>query len=645
MPALTVQQLVGAAERLQARKVMADRDLDWMGLLETTRDRLMAQPFRPAVLSAYRKTIRGKCRVLTVVEPVERLIEEALLPLLHQAISPCLTDTVHGFVPGRSTFSAAEQLSLSLREGRHHLCQMDIQAYFDSIDHRRLRALLRSRLPEPVFAIINALMDAPLRLEGRLMNPAAGLPQGRATSPLLANLYLAPLDHALERAGHHCLRYGDDLLLSGESQREIELGSQRVRRMLATLGLTMNESKLRSFRYTGTPIDYLGHAVDERGVYQRIADERLRRITGPKDNGEEGDIAAPRPSRRSRTLYVARPGLYLHIKDSQIHLRCGKEIVRQVPLRCVDRVLLLSHAAMSSGFVSALITRKIPMQVFVGRGLAYGSLVSGGLPNPLRLRAQYDLSNARERRTRLARSIVSAKLEAMVRRLRSVRAASDQRLRIADMRIKLESAREFDQLRGHEGQASKLYYQGLGMRIRQPDFRFARRSRKPPKDAVNSLLSFTYSMLYSEMITALLASGLDPHPGLLHELSPGHPALASDLIEPYRVLIADSFVVTLINTRQVTAEGFYSQGNGGIYMTGETRNDVVTAYEHFMGRKLGGGKGHTTPRLLLDAAARAYLAVVLGECEDLELPLASAPDDTPERDAVLPPAAPEQVTP
>ncbi len=640
MPVLTVQQLVGAAERLHARKVMADRELDWMGLLESARDRLMAQPFRAMVLSAYRKTAKGKCRVLTIVEPGERLIEEALLPLLHEAITPCLSEAVHGFVPGRSTYTAAEQLSLALREGRHDLCQMDIQAYFDHIDRQRLRALLQPRLPEPVFAVISALIEAPLRLDGRVHKPAVGLAQGRAISPLLANLYLAPLDHALRRAGHHCLRYGDDLLLSAASGQEADVGSQRVRQMLGVLGLQMNEAKVRRFRYSGTPIDYLGHAVDERGVYQRISDDRLRRITGPKGTEAGPETPGAQPSRRTRTLYVARPGLYLHIKDSQILLRSGKEIIRQVPLRCVDRILLLSHAAMSSGFVSALITRKIPMQVFVGRGRAYGSLVSGGLPNPLRLRAQYDLSNARGRRTRLARNIVAAKLQAMLRRLRTVREAGPQRQRIDDMLQRLDGATSFDQLRGHEGQASKLYYQGLAKRIRQPDFQFRKRSRKPPKDAVNSLLSFSYSMLYSEMITALLAAGLDPHPGLLHELSPGHPALASDLIEPYRVLIADTFVVTLINTRQVTPEGFYSQANGGIYMTRETRNDVVTAYEHFMSRSLGGGKGHTTPRLLLDAAARAYLAVVLGECEELELPLATVPNDTPERDEVRPP--PEQ---
>jgi CRISPR-associated protein Cas1 len=265
----------------------------------------------------------------------------------------------------------------------------------------------------------------------------------------------------------------------------------------------------------------------------------------------------------------------------------------------------------------------VPVLFFVKSGKAYGALVASGLPNPLRLRAQYDLLMSMGRRTALARSVVEAKIGAMLRRLSNVPEAAEARGELSRIREGLGAAGTPEVLRGHEGAATKSYYRAFATRIRKPGFAFTVRSRRPPRDAVNSLLSFAYALLFAEMQTALLAHGLDPSPALLHDLHRNHLALASDLIEPYRVLIADSFVLWLVNTGQVEAEGFEPRG-GGVYMKRETLLAVIAAYEQYMMRRGGGGKGAAPPRWLVDEAARSMLAVVLGERERLELPLVPA---------------------
>lgn len=642
---LSIQQLVGAAERLRAARVMEERAVDWLGVMESARDRLIVQPFRADALHAYRRSRDGKTRTIALVDPVERLIEEALLPILQRSLAPDQHPAMHAYVPGRSTWTAARALSAALGAGRRVIRQLDVKAYFDRIDRARLAPLVARRLNHAQAEIINAFSAAPLLLDGRRVERALGIPQGRPLSPPLANLYLAGADLAMRMPGVTYLRYGDDILIAAETTEFADAAEQRFLRLLHLLGLEANAEKTRRIEYRDEPVEYLGHLVSSDGLYERVAGERLQRIV-EKNSAGESQAAATRTNRRNRTLYITEHSTYLHVQDSQIVIRKGGEDLRTIPLRNVDRVLLMAGAAMSSGLVSALVSRQIPMQIFVGRGRAYGSLVSGGLPNPLRLRAQYDLCSDLSRRLPLARSIVHAKLLAMLRRLRPLPTAREHRDKIETLQSAVAAAGDFNALRGAEGMASRVYYEGFALRIRVPDFAFRERSRKPPRDPINSLLSFTYSLLFSEMLTALLVCGLDPHPGLVHELRPNHPALASDLIEPYRILVADTFVLTLVNTRQVNAEGFFPQADKGIYMTAETRKDVLTAFEHFMTRPLGGAKGDLTPRQLLDAAAQAYLGVVLGEADALRLPLGR--DDVhadPSVDEMQPPPAPPSGSP
>jgi len=302
-------------------------------------------------------------------------------------------------------------------------------------------------------------------------------------------------------------------------------------------------------------------------------------------------------------------------------IRRGNEVVDEIPLHRVDRILVLAGVSMSSAFLSMCVSRHIPVLFFVGKGRAYGSLVAGGMPNPLRLRAQYDLLAEPRRRRLLARAIVQAKVQAMIRRLYWVTASDEKRKALRGIIDKLPQASGPDELRGYEGAATRMYYEMLPYRLKVSGFEFTGRSKRPPLDPLNSLLSFAYSLIFGEMQTALLAHGLDPYPAVLHNLHRNHPALASDLVEPYRVLIADSFVLGLVNQKQVHPDGFVTQARNAVYMTPETRKVVLHAYEAYMDRPAGSGKSAGKPRALIELAARAMLSVVLGEVEELNLPL------------------------
>lgn len=634
---LTLQQLAGAALRLQQRKSTLPRDCDLLFLVEAARDRLLVRPYQAEPLPAYRKSKATKIRIICNPSAVDRVINEAVLREIEPTLEPLLSDAVHAYRRGRSVYSAGQALVQMLADGRRHVRLLDIASYYDSLDRTKLANLLQPLLQPALLRLLMAQLAAPLRLDGRVIKRPRGIPTGCAISPAIANAFLLDLDRRMQQLPCGYLRYGDDLLVAASTCEEADQAERELRAGLQDLGLAVAEQKVVRAEYAESPIAYLGLLVSDKGIYERVAHDRLERITASTickrimEGGSGPDDPPANPDgevnwRRQRTLYITEPGFYLSFRDAQAIIRHGGKIVREIPFRHIDRVLVLAGAAMSSGFISACVVRNIPLLVFVNKGRAYGSLVAAGMPNPLRLRAQYDLLSDPPRRLALARSIVDAKLQAMQRRLRNVANAAPQRQAIDRLSGQLASAHDSGTLRGLEGQASKVYYEGFALRIKPPQFAFVRRSRRPPKDAINSLLSFSYSLIFGEMQTSLLACGLDPHAGVFHELQPGHPALASDLVEPYRALIADSFVLAVVN-QGVLLPSDFTRERGGVFMTAQGRKTYLGAYEGFMVRPLGGARGHTPPRGLIQAGARAFLGIVMGEAEHLVMPLLHG-DDT-----------------
>jgi len=621
---LTLQQLVGAAERLESRERHGGVKDDWLARVEEARDRLAQAVFEPLPLNAFVVESGGKERLVASPQNPDRLIQEALIPILTKAIEPLLSPAVHAYRKGRSAATAAWAASQAVAREERHISKLDIRDYFPSIDLRRLEALTADLLPEDAVRLIFAFLRAPRRLNERLVQCENGLPLGQPLSPALANLYLVGVDRAMASHPVTYLRYSDDLLIAATSASDVLAAEATLIAHLSALGLQLAAEKTDRFEAGDEPFVYLGHAVGNGVVYEKLSGDRERRLAqappghagAPSTTGASPTKDASEPA---RTLYLTEHGVFVSLREGMARVSKGRATLREIPLRRIDRVMALAGLSMTSGFIGACVQRDIPI-LFIGRrGGNYGALVPGGLPNPLRLRAQYDLLSDTARRVSLARSIVAAKLSAMLRRLTHVSAAGPCRRSIEDLLPKLEGAQDLDALRGYEGAATKVYYEAFRLRVKPPEFGFGQRTKRPPKDPMNSLLSFAYTLVFGEVHTGLLAAGLDPHPGLLHDLRSGHAALASDLSEPYRVLIADSFVLDLVNKGQVTVHDFESLATGGCYLKDEPRRKVLRAYEAFVGRRPG-GKG-SAPRLLIQGACSAMRRVVLGEERDLALPL------------------------
>lgn len=301
----------------------------------------------------------------------------------------------------------------------------------------------------------------------------------------------------------------------------------------------------------------------------------------------------------SRALYLNSQGLRVGIKDRVIEVKEKDRTIDQIRLNDVHHVALFGNIQMSTQAVQQLCRDEIPLTYFSTGGWFYGITRGHSLSNILLRRAQFRTADSPAACLELARRFVSGKIRnarkmlmrnALVQPLPAL-----QRLKRASHEaLEAESA---DSLLGVEGAAAAAYFAEFSGMLKTDDddlpgletpaaapalhFDFRGRNRRPPTDPVNALLSFAYSLLAKDCTVALLAVGFDPWMGFYHQPRPGRPALALDLMEEFRPLIAESSILTALNNRMVGPADFVRAG-AAVNLSPAGRKKFLHAYEQRM---------------------------------------------------------------
>lgn len=267
------------------------------------------------------------------------------------------------------------------------------------------------------------------------------------------------------------------------------------------------------------------------------------------------------------SLYVIEPGCYLRREGAVLNICKGKAVVDRIPADGLKRLMLVGYVSLTGGVLDFLINRRVET-VFITATGRFRARLGGDVHRHVQLRRAQYLTLSGAGGPTVAAGIVSGKLENMARFLISRgRRYDDEALRIASARIRAirhicdEGTSDLDRLRGLEGAGTRIYYGAFGGLIKNPDFRFTGRNKRPPLDPVNAMLSFVYTLLTNEVLSAVKAVGLDPYLGALHEISYGRPSLACDLVEEYRCLLGDRMVLGLVNRKMLSPGDFIYRKN------------------------------------------------------------------------------------
>ncbi|MFO0651112.1 MAG: type I-C CRISPR-associated endonuclease Cas1c [Polyangiales bacterium] len=287
------------------------------------------------------------------------------------------------------------------------------------------------------------------------------------------------------------------------------------------------------------------------------------------------------------TLYVTTPEAYVGLEGDSLRVRVERQTRMQVPLHHLVSVVCVGPALVSADAMAACAESGVAVVFLRSNGRFLARVEPRGNNTATLRRAQYRAADDPARTLSIARSFVVAKIantRVLLRRggrtrdegVDEISAAAD---RLRSLAERAATDEDLDTLRGHEGEAAARYFEVFDALMASEHFRFERRTRRPPENAVNAMLSFGYAMLSVDCTAALQGAGLDPAVGYLHGERSGRPALALDLMEEFRALIVDRLVLALVRLKQVAPDDFERLPTGEVRLSDAIRKTFLIEYQ------------------------------------------------------------------
>jgi CRISP-associated protein Cas1 len=550
----------------------------------------------------------GEQRPLNVAAVRDRVAQNAVIAYIEPILEPEFENCSFGFRRGRSVRQALETIEFLRDSGYTWVVEADIDDYFDSVDHELLFGIIDKYIgPGRVTELIRQWMNARIYDGHKLWTSDMGLPQGQPVSPILANLFLDSFDEKMNLRGRKLVRYADDFVILCKSKPKAEAALRLTGDLMRDLKLSLNSDKTavtnfsHGFSYLGAT--FLGEFClvpprksrkEDSGVEMpnrlfasesylhnpyhfnpAMADGLKDALAGSDIKGTfeigtkpmetqlpESTGFAPPAIFSLCTLYIHEHGAVLKFENGRLEVVKADQELLSVPINKIEQIVLFGNSQITTAVMKNCLRRRIPILIFSGHSRFLGSIESPDAENPLIQRIQFEKLNDPDFVADIARRIVLGKIancrSLLQRRAREVDMA-DLKSAISEMGNNLESlgnAVTLDEIRGYEGASAAAYFSGLAACFTEP-FVFTTRTRRPPQDPINALLSFGYAMLFQNIYAIARARGLSTHVGMLHSIEQGHPALCSDLIEEFRAPIVDSLVTAVLNKRLFSEDDFF----------------------------------------------------------------------------------------
>ncbi|MBI3194711.1 MAG: type I-C CRISPR-associated endonuclease Cas1 [Ignavibacteriae bacterium] len=290
------------------------------------------------------------------------------------------------------------------------------------------------------------------------------------------------------------------------------------------------------------------------------------------------------------TLYITSDDAYVRKERETFVVEVNNEKVFQAPVHSIENIVCFGFKSLTPALMAFCAENNVGVSYLSENGKFLARVYGAQQGNVLLRKEQYAIADNETESLKIARPIVAAKVanyrNLLLRHQRnhpenspdSVSSASET---MGNRLSVIEKAESLDGLRGTEGECAALYFGELSSLItaQKDDFTFSGRSKRPPLDPANAILSFLYALLANDIRSALETTGLDPQVGFLHQLRPGRPSLALDIMEEFRAYLGDRVMLNLINLKQVTKSDFEIRESGEVRISDEGRKTVITAYQ------------------------------------------------------------------
>ncbi|MBF2055660.1 MAG: CRISPR-associated endonuclease Cas1 [Cyanobacterium sp. T60_A2020_053] len=301
-----------------------------------------------------------------------------------------------------------------------------------------------------------------------------------------------------------------------------------------------------------------------------------------------------------KTVYISQQGCYLCLDQEQILVKKNKQVINEIQLPLVEQILIFGKSQLTTQLIRKCLWQNIPILYLSRMGYCYGRIIS--IERGYRQLSRYQQQIEFYEKLTTAKIIISAKINnSKIIIQRQQRRKSNLELQqvidsLSYLQNQAEKADSIERLFGYEGAGASTYFSAFGQCLSNPDLVFYSRSRRPPGNEINALLSFGYQVLWNHLLSLIELQGLDPYYGCLHQNNERHASLASDLMEEFRAGIVDSLVLYLVNKNIIKAREDFSFRDGGCYLNDNGRRKYLQAFVTRMEEIITNDLGEKQPR-------------------------------------------------
>ena len=605
---LTYERLLAAAEELKKRKnkpgydkMTADAAAIWFNVNGSSLiEDIRKGRYHPMPASGfYTAKQGGGYRKLSSLTAIDAVLCTCIAQGLSEALDGTLSDSVFAYRPGRGV-QAALMRYCRMAESFSYVSRVDPRACFDHINHDLLVEKLKLMLPDDstLCGLIEQYIRQYVLAEDRVIHRREGILQGSPLSPLLCNLYFDSLDKALEEKGIPFIRYADDIVLFSKDAPSIERDTVFVKKYLThELKLTVNDRK--SIITSPMQLTFLGSRFtrSKDGIMVLDAEDSLE--------GAYSSWHESKPRRQHRIADIFSEGI-LRQKDYSLYFDTPGDDYN-IPISSTDTINIYSSVIMDSGFFEKVSKSGIGVNFFDKHGQLLGRFtpqvpLKDSEANFAQLSAYYDASH----RLILAREFVMASLHNCKFNLSYyARRSDDERFDAAVKEIsvlmnKIQNCGSYNDLLLLEAAGKKQYLESYNLMADSDAFPFDKRTRRPPRNELNALISFGNTVLYNRIACMIYRSPLDIRVGYLHATTDKRmESLNLDIAEIFKPLLVDRVIVTIINKSMISPEQFRREENGGVYLSPEGASVFLKTFYQKLDTSVSvGGKSFTYEMLI-----------------------------------------------
>lgn len=566
---------------------------------------------------------KGGKRRLMIPSIEDRVVHTALAQVLVPVLEPQFEESSYAYRPGRSVKQAVAAIRRWRKAGFWHVIEADIIGYFDNIQHDLLLSKLEQALSgwpgaREVIDLIALTLEHQALESGSM---GRGVAQGSPLSPLLANLYLDALDEAMAGRGVRLVRFADDFVVLCKKRKDAETALVDTGAVLAEHGLEMHEKGTRIVDFN-RGFEFLGHIFIRSFALQQVSDPEedpvilMRTIAGEDDvlakqREDEASEEGGGYDRGQRVLYVNEPGRKLTLRNLSFAVNGGdgRELLAIAHSR-VDRIEVGPAADVDATVFEHCLGTGTTLALVNRFGELRGSLAAPVTRNGGLHLCQAEMVLSETSCTELARSLVNARIRnqrTQLFRLNRRQELPEVMRALAAMGRhlrKLERAADVATLRGFEGAAGAEYWPALGSLCKGSPAPFRR--QRPARNGLNATINYLTAILLRDINAAVLAAGLHPGFGALHNARDRNDACVYDLMEPFRAPLSEGLAAYLFNANRLRPEMFTPLADRSVRISRDAVGAIITGYEQAVAKRVNitGQKGKLAWRPMMRRQAQ-----------------------------------------